>query len=193
MDYNKVLEFSASIGEYHYYKSLWNPIPNQKLKCTHEGNNPFNMFGIKICDDVKIVGHLPMEISRSAKYLLDRGAVFTVEVTSTNYRRSPLIQGGLEIPTKLTVMMSVTLKYRLLMGKYNEIVNERYAEPKDEEVLGSFLVLPPVGQACKRDTRSEKSTNGEGIPKKTITGKVRTSESFFVKSRKRTKARLTWL
>ena len=151
------------------------------------------MFAIKVCDDVKIVGHLPMEISRSAKYLLDRGAVFTVEVTSTNYRRSPLIQGGLEIPTKLTVMMPVTLKDRLLMGKYNEIVNERYAEPKDEEVLGSFLVLPPVGQACKRDTRSEKSTNGEGIPKKTITGKVRTSESFFVKSRKRTKARLTWL
>ena len=125
--------------------------------------------------------------------MLDRGAVFTVEVTSTNYRRSPLIQGGLEIPTKLTVMMPVTLKDRLLMGKYNEIVNERYAEPKDEEVLGSFLVLPPVGQACKRDTRSEKSTNGEGIPKKTITGRVRTSESFFVKSRKRTKARLTWL
>ena len=89
--------------------------------------------------------------------------------------------------------MPGTLKDRLLMGKYNEIVNERYAEPKDEEVLGSFLVLPPVGQACKRDTRSEKSTNGEGIPKKTITGKVRTSENFFVKSRKRTKVRLTWL
>ena len=136
MDHNKVLEFSASIGEYHYYKSLWNPIPNQKLKCTHEGNNPFNMFAIKVCHDVKIVGHLPMEISRSAKYLLDRGAVFTVEVTSTNYLRSPLIQGGLEIPTKLTAMMPGTLKDRLLMGKYNEIVNERYAEPKDEEVLG---------------------------------------------------------
>ena len=193
MDYNKVLEFSASIGEYHYYKSLWNPIPNQKLKCTHEGNNPFNMFAIKVCDDVKIVGHLPMEISRSAKYLLGRGAVFTVEVTSTNYRRSPLIQGGLETPAKLTVTIPGTVKDHLLMEKYNEIVNERYAEPKDEEVLGSFLVLPPVGQACKRDTRSEKSTNGEGIPKKTITGRVRTSESFFVKSRKRTKARLTWL
>ena len=44
------------------------------------------------------------------------------------------------------------------MEKYKEIVNERYAEPKDEEVLGSFLALPPVGQACKRDRRSEKST-----------------------------------
>ena len=91
MDHNKVSELSAAVREHHYYKSLWNPIPNQKLKCSHEGNNPFNMFQIKVCDDVKIGGHLPMEISRSAKYLLGRGAVFTVEVTSTKYRRSPLI------------------------------------------------------------------------------------------------------
>ena len=44
------------------------------------------------------------------------------------------------------------------MEKYKEIVNERYAEPRDEEVLGSFLALPPAEQLCKRDTRSEKST-----------------------------------
>ena len=117
------------------------------------------MLAIKVCDDVKIVGHLPMEISRPTKYLLDRGAVFTVELTSTNYRRSPLIQGGLEIPAKVTVTMPGTVKNHLLMEKYKEIVNERYAEPKDEEVLGLFLALPPVGQACKRDTRSEKTTN----------------------------------
>ena len=116
------------------------------------------MFAIKVCDDVKIVRHLPMEIPRLTKYLLDRGAVFIVELTSTNYRRSPLIQGGLKIPVKVTVTMLGTVKNHLLMENYKEIVNERYAEPKDEEVLGSFLALPPVGQACKRDTRSEKST-----------------------------------
>ena len=52
--------------------------------------------------------------------------------------------------------MSGTVKNHLLMEKYKEIVNKRYAEPNDEEVLGSFLALPPVGQACKRDARSEK-------------------------------------
>ena len=40
------------------------------------------MFAIKVCDGVKIVGHLAMEISIPTKYLLDRGAVFTVELTS---------------------------------------------------------------------------------------------------------------
>ena len=43
------------------------------------------MFAIKVCDGVKIVGYLPMEISRPTEYLLERGAVFTVELTSTNY------------------------------------------------------------------------------------------------------------
>ena len=109
------------------------------------------MFAMKVCDDVKIVGHLPMAISRPTKYLLDRGAVFTVELTSSNYRRSPLIQGGLEIPGKVTATMPGTVKNHLLIEKYKEIVNERYAEPMDEEVLvlASFLALPPAGQVCQ--------------------------------------------
>ena len=65
-----------------------NPIQNHKHKCSHEENNPFDMFAVKVCDDVKIVGHLPIDISRPTKYLLDRGAVFTVELTSTNYQQS---------------------------------------------------------------------------------------------------------
>ena len=84
MDHNKVLEFSAAVWGYHDYKSLLNPIRNQKHKCSREENNLFDMFAVKVCDDVKIVGHLPIEISRPTKYLFDRGAVFTVELTSTN-------------------------------------------------------------------------------------------------------------
>ena len=147
MNHNKVLEFSAAVRGYHYYKSPWNPIPNQKLKCSHIENNLFDMFPIKVCDDVKIVGHILLEISRPTKYLSDRGAFFTVELTSTNYRRSPLIQGSLEIPVKVTVTMPGTVKNHLFTEKYKKIVNERYAEPKDEEVLGSFLALPLVGKA----------------------------------------------
>ena len=70
MDHSKVLEISTAVRRYHYYKSLWNPIPDQKLEenmkktCSHEESNPFVMFAIKVCDDVKIVGHIPMETSR---------------------------------------------------------------------------------------------------------------------------------
>ena len=48
MDHNKFLEFSVAVRGYHYHKSLRNPIPNQKLQCSHEENNLFDMFAIKV-------------------------------------------------------------------------------------------------------------------------------------------------
>ena len=86
-------------------------------------------------------------------------------------------------------------KHHLLVENYKEIVNKRYGEPKDEEVLRLFLVLPepPVGQAGREIRDLKKARNGEGRPRKTITDKVKASDSFSVKSWKRTKARLKWL
>ena len=139
------------------------------------------MFVIKVCDDVKIVGHLSIEISRPKKYLLDRGAVFTIELTFTNYRLFPLIQGGLEIPAKLPVMMPGTVKNHLLMEKYKERGNGRYAEPEDEVVLVSFLALPPVGQRCKRDARSGKSTKRRKKTKENHHGKGQDIRQLFCK------------
>ena len=57
-----------------------------------------------------------------------------VELISTNYRRSPLVQGGLEIPATVTVTLPGTVKNHLLINKYKE----------KEEILGSFLDLPPL-------------------------------------------------
>ena len=89
--------------------------------------------------------------------------------------------------------MPGTVKNQFLMEKHKDIVNERYADSKDEKVLGSFLALPPVGKRARQTRDLKKARNGKGRPKKTITDKVKTSDSFFVKSRKRTKARLIWL
>ena len=59
---------------------------------------PFDPFAIKVCKaDGEIVGHFPMEISRIMKFLLDWALTSTVHLTSTYYRRSLLMQGGLEI------------------------------------------------------------------------------------------------
>ena len=48
------------------------------------------------------VGHLPMEISRVTKFFMNRGATVTLTLTSEHYRRSPLVQGGVEISRKVT-------------------------------------------------------------------------------------------
>ena len=52
---------------------------------------------MKIYEDTNIAGHLPIEISRASSFM--------VQLISKNYRRSPVIQGGLEIPAKVIVTM----------------------------------------------------------------------------------------
>ena len=93
----------------------------------------------EIGKDEILVGHLPMEISKVTKFFIDRGATVTAELTSKYYRRSPIIQGGLEIPCKITAEISGTVINLLIMEKYIQLVQEFYTEPKDEEILGSYL------------------------------------------------------
>ena len=56
-----------------------------------------------------------MEISRVTKFLLVRRANVSAKLTSTHYRRSPLVQGGIEIPCAVTVTMPGTVSNQLLM------------------------------------------------------------------------------
>ena len=82
------------------------------------------MFAIKTCrmNENKIVGHLPSEISHATKFLLEKGA----DVTQTYYCRSPLLQGGLEIPCTIKVSFPATIKTDMFIGKYKEIVESLY-------------------------------------------------------------------
>ena len=105
---NEVYKFMTAVRGYHYYKTYWNPVCSQILYCSHEVGNPFDLFAIKVCkDDGEIVGQLPMENSRITKLLLDRGFTLTVHLTSAHYRRSPLMQGGLETPCAIALAMDI--------------------------------------------------------------------------------------
>ena len=98
----KHIELYVAIRGFHYYHKYWRPNIDEKLICIHEQENVFDMFAIKTClEHVWTVGHVPRENDS----WLDRGASITSELTSTNYRRSPLVKGGLEIPCKINVKM----------------------------------------------------------------------------------------
>ena len=108
---NQVYEFMTAVRGYHSYKTYWDPVCNQTLYSSHEVGNPFDPFAIKVCnDDGEIVVHLLIEISRIRKFLLDRGFTSTVHLTSTYYRRSPLMESGLEIPCKIAIAMDIQTK-----------------------------------------------------------------------------------
>ena len=94
-----------------FIRKFWQPELNETLVCIHERGNQFDAFSVKTTRavDNATVGHLAREISRSTKYLLDRGATVKAVITCSCYHRSPLFQGGLEIPCSVTVSMPGTI------------------------------------------------------------------------------------
>ena len=89
----------------------------------HERGHPFDLFAIAIKKTTgETVGHLPVENSRVTKYLMDRGARFTVVFTSSQYPVSPLVQGGLEIPCEVGIYLTPTQKNNELVGICNNFI-----------------------------------------------------------------------
>lgn len=50
-------------------------------------------------------------------------------VIDKNHRRSPLVQGGLEIPVQVTAEMDLTERNKAILEKYKQIVVSDYKEP----------------------------------------------------------------
>ena len=69
-----------------------------------------------------IVGHIPKEISRYTRYIVEHRASVDAFVLATHHRRSPLTQGGLDIPIKLVVKLTDN-EVRLTVQNYKNIVN----------------------------------------------------------------------
>ena len=66
----------------------------------------------------------------------------SAKIVAVNHRRSPLVQGGLEIPVEVTVEMDFSEDNKISILKYEALVNERYKEPIDgkfEDATQSIL------------------------------------------------------
>ena len=157
----KVTEFSAAVRGYHYYGSIWFPEKEDQLDCSQDFGNVFDVFAIK--PDGKVVGHLPREISRATKFLLDRNAQISVILTSADCRRSLLVQVGLEIACKVIVKLPGTVRNHLLLDRYIEIVKVNYIEPKHEVILKSFL---KKSSTAAQPTNKKRNTSNNNNPKK---------------------------
>ena len=79
------------------------------------------------------------EVSLATKFLLDLGATVNAKLRATPYRRLLLFQGGLKIPFDITVSMKGTVRNRMVMSRYKEIITRLYCVPKHEIIIGSFF------------------------------------------------------
>ena len=70
---------------------------------------------------------------------MDSGTRIEAKLKSTHYRRSPLVQGDLEITFAVKVMTMPTEMSKMLVDGYKELVESIYFEPPDREIIKSFL------------------------------------------------------
>ena len=105
--------FSTAVRGFHVYRRVWFPHPGQHLRAEREHMNAEDRFVIAVrersgagadedADNRPIVGHLPRELSKELWYFLLHGGVLECKVTGRR-QRSPLEQGGLEIPCRVTL------------------------------------------------------------------------------------------
>ena len=137
-----ILNFTAALRGFHYYQKIWCPREGEVLNCYHERDDAFDVFAIKTeSKNGTTIGYLPREVSRVIEFILDRGAKVTATLTSTNFRRSLLVQAALEIACAVTLKIPATIKNHMIFGRFKELVNNYYTEPINEEIFGSFLAI----------------------------------------------------
>ena len=129
--------FNSAICGFHYCRKYWSRKIEENLVFSNGRNKTFDIFPIKTCkEDGEIFGHLPRKLSRTLTFQLDRGYF---SYTSTHYRRYSFVQDGVEIPCKVTVEMSLTLKNTQIMDRLMKFVKTLYSEPHSSIILGSIL------------------------------------------------------
>ena len=87
------------------------------------------------------------------KFFARKRSVVQATLSTTHYRRLPVVQGGLEIAGKVSVKIPGTIKNHL--DRYFELVRSIYVEPKNEVILGSFL--RPVDVPCTPESNARKT------------------------------------
>lgn len=143
------VSFPCGLRGFHVYKDIWNPVLGEELCTIHESDNVYDRFAIAARKRLpgsplieSTVGHLPKEISRITRYIMLYGAIVSVKVMDPHHRRSPLVQGGLEIPVQVNVVMEFSAQNEKALSRYEELVRQSYKEPVDgkfDDITDSVL------------------------------------------------------
>ena len=120
--------FTTGLRGFHVYSTTkgWKPYLQEKITLKREHDNVHDRFAVSGLTTLRgrlapvVVGHIPRELSRYVWYAQEKGAKFTGEVLTAKAKRSPLIQGGLEIPIKVNVQWTDSRNLAVLKQRYRE-------------------------------------------------------------------------
>ena len=72
---------------------------------------------------------------------MEHGAAVTVKVVDIKHRRSPLVQGGLEIPIEVVVVMPFSAAKKQAIDEYKRLVDNHYEAPIDGKFRDSTSAI----------------------------------------------------
>ena len=94
----------SAVRGFHIYKDIWTPTLHQCLQTMQDAGNTEDPHAVAVVKhdasspgSQVTVGHVPREFSRLSWYFLQNDGEIMCEITGRR-RRSPLVQGGMEIP-----------------------------------------------------------------------------------------------
>ena len=109
---NDEFAFLSAVRGFHVYRRVWVPHVGQRLSGEREDGKMEGRFAVAVVqhrlgndEDSNArttARHLPRELSQIVWYFLLHGGEIDCEVTGRK-QRSPLVQGGLEIPCCVTL------------------------------------------------------------------------------------------
>ena len=155
------IKFLCGLRGYHEYCSVWTPVLNEVLRAKQENSNPHNHYAIAVTKQhglrQQVIGHLPREISRFTWFIIDHGASVSVKVVDVHQRRSPLVQGGLEIPIEVCIVMKLSDENKKALETYKTLIGENYEEPDADGKFPDFTasVLAGLEMSSESDTDEE--------------------------------------
>ena len=159
-------EFYTGLRGYHVYSNNvgWKSYVPEKIKLKREHKNPHDKFAVagKVTMKGKIglivVGYVPREVSQYVWYSIQEGAKYDVEVHKNTPMASPLLQGGLEIPIKVTVTWNEPEKLSILVVKVQAVEHLLIGEHVDD----SKKILPELGiKADEEDGENDDDSDCE--------------------------------
>ena len=107
--------FDCASRGFHECRRGWAPRMGHKLSVAFEKSNVCDTYVMALArktkatvTEIQVVGHLPREISRFCKFFCDYGGELSAVMRDPKYRRSPISQGGWEIPITLKVFKGDT-------------------------------------------------------------------------------------
>jgi len=123
------VSFPCGLRGYHEYRAIWTPTLHEIQLIIHERSNPYDRYAIAATKSLpgtlvveSTVGHLPKEISRLMRFIMLHGAAIVVVKILNTHHRTPLVQGGLEIPIQVIVKVEYSPQNKDALFKYESLV-----------------------------------------------------------------------